>query len=88
MLLQFVLDSGNTLFAFPEINQADILTSVFKFLFILTALCYVAFAVIVVRQIQIMKNTLITPFSPVIFIVGIVHLLASLFVLGFFFVLL
>ncbi|MEX0895883.1 MAG: DUF5657 family protein [Patescibacteria group bacterium] len=88
MLLQFVLDTGSSMFAFPAIDQSSILISLFKFLFILTALCYSVFAVIVVRQIQIMKNTLITSFSPIIFFVGFAHLLVALFVLGLFFVLL
>lgn len=88
MLLQFVGEFGSSPFSIAAINQATLLMSVFKFLFILTAVCYAVFAVIVVRQIQIMKNTLVTPISPVIFLVGFLHLIVAVIILGLFFVIL
>lgn len=70
------------------INESMILTSVFKLLFILSVLFYIVFAFIVIRQVQLMKNTLITPISPLLMTVSILHLLGAIVVLALFFVIL
>ncbi len=69
-------------------DENALLVGVFKILFIAIALFYVVFAVIVIRQVQIMKNTLITPISPVLLIAGFIHLLLAIGVLLLFFVIL
>lgn len=42
------------------------------------AFLYVIFAILVIRQIAVMKRTLITPFSPVIKIVGYIHFIIAI----------
>jgi len=71
-----------------QIDQAGILTGVFKFFFIVTMLCYVVFTIIVIRQVQVMRNTLITPISPIVLTVAILHLMVALAVLALFFIIL
>ncbi len=50
-----------------------------KALFIVGVLTYLIYAVIIVRQIVVMKNTLITPVSPVLQLISWAHLLAVVF---------
>jgi hypothetical protein len=52
----------------------EMLLSLFKFFLVVSALIYMVFSFVILRQIRIMKSTLITPFSPVIRTVGIIHL--------------
>lgn len=65
--------------------QVLILTLV-KLLFVIGAILYLIFGFIVVRQIQLMRSTVITPFSGVIQLLGIVHLLFAFLVLALFIV--
>lgn len=60
------------------------LYTLFKDLFILGAILYIAFAIIVIRQIAIMKKTLFTTFSPVVQLLGFIHLGAALALLLFY----
>jgi len=46
------------------------------------------FAIVVIRQITVMKNTLLTTFSPVLQIAGYLHLALAAFVLLLFIVIL
>ncbi len=69
-------------------DENALLVGVFKLLFIAITLFYVVFSVIVIRQVQIMKNTLITPFSPVLLVVGFIHFLLAVGALLLFFVIL
>ncbi len=64
------------------------LHSLIQDLFIVGGILYVIFALIVIRQIAVMKRTLITPFSPVIKILGYIHLVISILVLVFYIALL
>lgn len=57
----------------PALAQ-DFLLGAFKFFLILSALIYMVFAFVILRQVKVMKSTLITPFSPVIRTLGILHL--------------
>ncbi|NCN83087.1 MAG: hypothetical protein GW947_03920 [Candidatus Pacebacteria bacterium] len=70
------------------LNQGSILLTVFKFFFIVSAALYCMFAIVVVRQVVIMKNTLLTTFSPILQIVGYAHLALAVFVLLLFFAIL
>jgi len=47
--------------------------STLKIIFVLLAALYLAFAFVIIRQIHIMKNTLITHFSSVISLLGYLH---------------
>lgn len=58
--------------------------SIFKALFVITAILYVGFAVVVTRQIKVMRTTLITSFSSIVRVIGYAHLVLSLFVLWLF----
>lgn len=46
----------------------------FKVMLIVGGLCYLVFAGVVMRQISVMKKTLITPLEPEIAILGWIHL--------------
>ncbi|MBD3250427.1 MAG: hypothetical protein GF381_02580 [Candidatus Pacebacteria bacterium] len=58
-------------------NNADIqrlILTIFKSSFVIGSLLYIVFAIVVIRQIVVMKRTLITSFNPVILFLGYVHL--------------
>lgn len=60
------------------VNQATISDAMLlgvKAAFLLGVLVYFIFSVVIVRQIMVMKSTLITTFSPLLQAVGWVHLL-------------
>lgn len=59
-----------------------------KVLFIIGAVLYLVFAFVVVRQIHLMRSTVITPFSNVIQLLGIIHLIFAFAVLFLFIILL
>ena len=64
------------------INQS--LISLFHFLFVAAGILYVIFSLLVVRQIDLMNKTLITKFSPIATMLGLLHLGASIMMLWFF----
>ncbi|MDA1079481.1 MAG: hypothetical protein O2840_02210 [bacterium] len=70
------------------LDQSSLILIVFKFFFVVAAVLYSLFAVVVIRQIIIMKNTLLTSFSPFMLVAGYAHLLFSLFVVLLFFAIL
>ena len=89
VLPQLIVQNVNLSNAFGgNYDENALLIGVFKLLFILVAAFYVLFAVIVVRQVQIMKNTLITPVSPILLVLSILHLLLAIGVLLLFIVIL
>jgi hypothetical protein len=49
----------------------------FQIMFVVAAVLYLIFSLLVIRQIDLMKKTLITPFSPVITAIGLIHLAAA-----------
>ncbi|HQM15598.1 MAG TPA: hypothetical protein PLM16_00090 [Candidatus Woesebacteria bacterium] len=61
-----------------------ILLLIFKLLLDVGGVLYLVFAVVVVRQISIMKKTLITPLSPLISLLGYLHLLFAILALSYF----
>jgi uncharacterized membrane protein YcaP (DUF421 family) len=71
-LLQSGIVLGET--AIDPIVSSDVLLLGLKSLFLLAFLLYVVFAFIAARQIQIMRKTIITPFSPILQVVGYAHL--------------
>lgn len=86
MLFQTVLATSAQ--DFVSFSQDGLLSLVFKVLFLLSVLFYCIFAVIVIRQVQIMKNTLITPISPLILLFSILHLVLAVGVFLLFLVIL
>lgn len=67
---------------------SPILLLFFKFFLVALMIIYVIFSIVVIRQIAIMRQTLITTFSPVIRIAGYIHLLFAVLVLLLFIVIL
>ena len=61
---------------------------IFKVFLILLMIIYVIFSIVVVRQIAIMKQTVVTTFSPTIQIMGYLHLIFAVSVLLLFFLIL
>jgi hypothetical protein len=62
----------------------ETLESIFKIFFIISSGLYLIFAIVMVRQVQIMKNTLITDFSPKIKVLALVHLAAAVLLVLFY----
>jgi uncharacterized membrane protein YidH (DUF202 family) len=85
-LLQLETFPFNGLNDGKSINQ--FLQNLFHDFFIIGGILYIIFAIVVIRQIHVMKKTLITTFSPVIEIIGYIHLILSVLVLLFYIVLL
>lgn len=87
MLWQLVFGLGSTpvpVSAGADIASTGLLLGFFKLLFVLVAVMYVAFAVVAVRQVHIMRTTLITSFSPILQTIAYVHLGVAVMVLGLF----
>jgi hypothetical protein len=70
------------------LTMQSVMLGVFKIMFLILALIYLAFAVIVIRQIKLMKSTLITTLTPTLISVGYIHLVVSIAILILFFFLL
>ncbi len=68
------------------IAQTDLAQLVLKVIFVLAGGLYVLFSFVVVRQISLMRHTIITTFSTIITMVGYIHLIISVCVLLFFLV--
>jgi len=49
-----------------------------RILFYIGFIFYVIFAFIALRQIEVMRKTVVTPFSTVVFLIGIGHLLLAI----------
>jgi hypothetical protein len=78
MFLQLALSFGSD--SITSSNLDGLLLMGLKATFILGVLIYLVFAIIIVRQIHVMKKTLITPFSPIVQTIGYTHLAVVLFV--------
>lgn len=65
---------------FPEYSPTlinDILLNGVRIIFYLGFLFYIFFAFIALRQIELMRKTVITSFSPVVLLIGFLHLLVA-----------
>lgn len=60
----------------------------FKWLFVIGAFLYTLFTLIVMRQISLMKKTLITAVSPTITMLGFLQFLLAIGVMGFYLIVL
>lgn len=71
-----------------QINQIPLsntpLLSFFRLLFIAGSVLYLLFAIVIIRQIHVMRHTLITSVSPVIKTLGFIHFIVALGVCGLF----
>jgi hypothetical protein len=84
MLLQTALSFGVDSVGTEPFNT--LLLAGVKGLFLLGILVYLVFAIIIVRQIHVMKKTLITSFEPVVLTIGLTHL-AFVLIVGILFLL-
>lgn len=64
-----------------DVSPNYLILSMIKTMFLIGALIYVVFAIVVIRQIQIMKNTLMTTYAPFIKILGYLHFALAILVL-------
>lgn len=69
---------------FGMVNAEFLVLGSVKIMFVVAGLLYVAFAVLVLRQIYIMKKTVITSFSPVVVLLGYAHLIMAILLFVFF----
>jgi hypothetical protein len=58
-------------------ETSDVVLNLVKILFLTGFFFYAIFAFIAVRQIDIMRKTVITPLSPIVQIIGYLHLLLA-----------
>ncbi len=68
---------------FPSFQLDRILFDLLNIAFLIGFFLYVIFAFIALRQIDLMRKTVVTPFSPVVLVIGILHFLAALALLVF-----
>lgn len=67
-----------------DIFSLDWIRIILKIVFVVSAALYLGYTFIVFRQIQVMKKTLITSFSPSINLLGLINLfLAAGLLVGF-----
>lgn len=82
-LLQLQLQPENDLIL--ELTNTPIFLGLLKFLFILGAALYVIFSFVVVRQISLMRQTVVTSLSAFLQLIGYLHLLFAIIVVVIFF---
>lgn len=65
-----------------NIFDLDLIQIALKFIFVVGAFFYLIYTFIVFRQVQVMKNTLITSFSPMVSLLGLLNLLLAAALFG------
>ena len=88
MFLATALQLNNSGAPLDMLVMSPILLMFFKFFLIALMIIYVIFSIVVIRQIAIMRQTVITPFSPTIRLFGYMHLLFAVMVLLLFIIIL
>jgi hypothetical protein len=71
----------------PILGNLSITTALLmmvKIFFIIGGSLYFVFSLVAIRQISIMRKTLITPLSPLVTLLGYIHLVLTLGALAFF----
>ncbi len=71
-----------------NLTNSPIFLGFFKILFIIGAVLYVIFSFVVIRQIAIMRQTVMTAFSQVIQLIGYIHFIIAIAVLLLFIIML
>jgi hypothetical protein len=71
-----------------ELTQSVIFLGILKVLFIIAAILYVLFSFVVVRQITLMRQTVVTSLSSFLQLIGYIHLIFSILVVIIFFLVL
>jgi membrane-anchored glycerophosphoryl diester phosphodiesterase (GDPDase) len=85
-LLQLQLRPENDLIL--DLTNSLLFLGILKFVFIFAALLYVVFSFVVVRQISLMRQTVITSLSTFLRVIGYLHLILSIAVVAIFFIVL
>lgn len=83
-MLQTTVFTLDNVFIFDNFVLDNFIFGLFKNLFIIGGIFYVIFAIVIIRQIQIMNRTLITTFSPVVRLLGYLHLIFAVGILLFY----
>lgn len=65
-----------------NIFDLNLIQIALKFIFVVGAFFYLIYTFIVFRQVQVMKKTLITSFSPMINLLGLINLLLAAVLFG------
>lgn len=65
-----------------NIFDLDLIQIALKFVFVVGAFFYLIYTFIVFRQVQVMKKTLITSFSPMVSLLGLINLLLAAALFG------
>lgn len=73
VLFQSLLFPSATTPVFPD-SALAVFYMFLKIMFVIAAILYLIFAFVVVRQIHVMKSTVITPLSGFIQLIGFLHL--------------
>jgi hypothetical protein len=71
-----------------ELTQSVIFLGILKVMFIIAAILYVLFSFVVVRQITLMRQTVVTSLSSFLQLIGYIHLIFSILVVIIFFLVL
>ena len=87
-MLVLTLISNSGLLQMPVIDPNTAVLFGVKAMFIIAGMLYLLFAVLVTRQISIMSKTVQTTSSVLIKLLGMVHLVASIIALIYFFIVL
>lgn len=61
-----------------DIFSLDLVQISLKFIFVAASIFYLVYTFIVFRQVQVMRKTLITSFSPMINLFGLINLLLAI----------
>lgn len=75
------MNDFNSILVIDNFDLGKIIHLVEKSFFIIGILLYLVFAIVVVRQISIMKKTIITDLLPTITLLGLAHLILTVVVL-------
>ena len=78
------MNSNLTLNFINGLTIDSLMMSLLKLFLIVGGLLYIVFAFVAVRQVSIMKKTLITEISPFITTIGLTHLIAAISVVAYF----
>jgi hypothetical protein len=82
-LLQIGLGVDGTI-GFGRIDANQLIVGSVKIMFVIAGILYLVFAGLVLRQVYIMKHTVVTSFSPIVVLLGYAHLVLAVLVFLFF----
>lgn len=81
MMFQFMLDPGTP---FTQADATGLVLGLFKWLLVIVSILYVFVAVIISRQIGLMRATVTTPHTKRLQLISYIHLILSLVLLLYF----